>query len=48
MELEQEDVGPDEIFQRQRVQTEERGEAALSLSFAATVRRGKEERGVGG
>lgn len=47
MELEQEDVGPDEIFQRQRVQTEERGEAALSLSFAATVRGEKEERGQG-
>ena len=47
MELEQEDVGPDEIFQSQRVQTEERGAAALSLSFAATVRRGKEERGAG-
>lgn len=44
MELVQEDVGPDEIFQRERVQTEEKGEAALSLNFAATFR-GKQRRG---
>ena len=40
MELEQEDVGPDEIFQRQRRRSSfeifQRGEVALSLSFAAS------------
>ena len=44
MELVQEDVGPDEIFQRERVQTDEKREAALSLNFAATFR-GKQRRG---
>lgn len=38
MELVHEDMGPDEILQRERVHTEERGGAALSLSLAATFR----------
>lgn len=46
MELVHRDVGPDAMFQRERVQSVERGGAALSLSFAATLWRVAEERGT--
>lgn len=46
MKLVHRDVGPDVMFQRERVQSVERGGAALSLSFAATLWRIAEERGT--
>lgn len=46
MELVHRDVGPDAMFQRERVQNVERGGAALSLSFAAILWRVAEERGI--